>query len=587
MATEGYPSDDAAATDSSSLPVLSINEICSPDDVRQPAEHREESQHTSEEIVHSCVDEMQVNATSFSGLPPGQQAEEKPIVLSALEKHSKWHRKVHSLIPQHGIKLSCAVNAEQGLIAAHLTLHNDFKLIKLGRDCGFPRGFCVVVDAKTQTLVGQGTFYPKFANDDRNSGFSVKDFGGVSKISCFIKYSGSTGIISIIRDNNGVVTGWTGSSKNSCNHVAPPNGISYPAATVSVFRKYATQDFISWCQEREVHSIGLEVFIAEDQSHGYGYGASGCIVTSICARCSADGRPVYLNPAEMYTACCEVGLPTDRPICIEGKANIQSFVEALSNFRDLLTLGALRRVLHEHCGIELETLHDRLIDSEIVEGFVIRRWKDDVEIESVKFKIWLYQMVTQVLRPSLSTKGSMFNFSGAVPSLKSESGAIHQSFCDRVKSEMKRWCVLPDAATRQLCLWVIYAAAEACLPEGHPQLLWSAAPGSQFPAHERAPGNCAARDPARAYWITLGDYAVAKLVAIMDEVGWNAKEAAALVQTRFDIGALDIVAEQPACSLPLATATGDEEWMSDPDTGEQKSQQSKRKGKAKHKGNKS
>lgn len=109
--------------------------------------------------------------------------------------------------------MSCSVNKELGLVAAHLSLHNDFKLVKLGRDYGFPRGFCVVVDISREALVGQGTFYPKFANDDRNSSFSAKDFGGVSKISCFLKYSGSTGIISIIRDDKGDVIGWTGSSK--------------------------------------------------------------------------------------------------------------------------------------------------------------------------------------------------------------------------------------------------------------------------------------------------------------------------------------------------------------------------------------
>lgn len=471
-----------------------------------------------------------LKAITFAMLPSEHQAGEKRAVLAALDKHSQWHKTVAALIPKHGIKVSCSSNEERGLVAAHLTLHNDFKLIKLGRDYGFPRGFCVVVDVEKQLLVGQGTFYPKFANDDRNSSFSVKDFGGISRISCFIKYSGSTGIISIIRDDKGEVIGWTGSSKNSCSHrVATDAELSYPGQTVTVFGKYVTGRFLKWCQRRCVYSLGLEVFIHRDQSHGYGYIASGCIVTAVCAGSMSDGRPIYLNPDDMYEACHEAGLPTDRPVAVEGQRSIQSFVESLSNVRDLLTLGMLRCLLRKQCNVELETLHDCLIDSQIVEGFVIRRWKGDVEVEAVKFKIWLYQMVTQVLRPSFASKGAL-GFTRGMVSLKGSNGAVHPAFSELVEREMKRWCLLPNDATRQLCQWVIYTAAEACLPEGHDQLLWSEDQGMEFPASALMPQKCVARDPSRAYWITLGDHAVQRLIDTMDVAGWNVEEAASAIR---------------------------------------------------------
>lgn len=261
--------------------------------------------------------------------------------------------------------------------------------------------------------------------------------------------------------------------------------------------------------------------IDRDQTHGYGYLKSGCIVTSICAEGSADGRPVYLSPADVYRSCCDVGLPTDLPILVEGEANIQKFVGTLSVVRDILTLGALRKVLADQ-GVDLKTMHDEVIDSHIVEGFVIRRWKDDTEVESIKFKIWLYQMVTQVLRPSLNGK---FSTGAVVPSLKDSDGNIRHEFLRLANQQMEKWCVVSEASTRTLCRWVIRAAAGACLPAGHEQLQWSGAADASFPTSP-APPDCVSRDPRRGYWISLADHAVQKLVSLLNSVDWDVNDAA-------------------------------------------------------------
>jgi len=444
----------------------------------------------------------------------GDDKVDKDGVLDIIRRHSDWHQLMCSLVPKHKIKVNCAVSKDGGKVAAHFTLHNDPVLIKLGRNHAFPRGFCLVVSPVEGRLVGQGTFYPKFANDDRNAEFSAKDFGDVDTISCFLKYSGSAGIITVLRDPGGAAVGWTGSSKNSCNHGAPDKGsTSYPSEVVSVFRERATEQFLAWCDQWRVSSLGLEVFIASDQSHGYGYAASGCIVTAVCVEGGEDGRPIYLPPLRMYAACCEIGLPTDRPILIEGAENIQGFIGELSGVRDMLTLAGLRRVLSERCGVELDTMHDRLIDSHIVEGFVIRRWRGSAEVDSIKFKIWLYQMVTQVLRPSFTQKDSL-DFRQPLQSLKAPTGEVRAAFLDLVNKQVGRWCVASDEETLRWCRWVVSVAAEACLPDGHPQLEWSADLGAEaFPAEAPVPEGCVPRSPDRAYWITLGDHAVGRLIA--------------------------------------------------------------------------
>lgn len=464
-----------------------------------------------------------VPVTPFFAVPK-EKADLSSRVLEILREHSEWHKLMCELVAKHRMKVSVALEEGGKLAAAHLTLHNDFVLVRLGREHAFPRGFCVVVDLEKGRLVGQGTFYPKFQNDDRNEGFSTSDFGGVEKLSCFLKYSGSAGIVTVLRDQEGKVWGWTGSSKNSCNHGDPDGrSVSYPAEVAAVFGKYVSRDFLEWCQRWRVTSLGLEVFIADDQTHGYGYAKSGCIVTAICVEAEGDGRPRYLAPLELFEAAKEVGLPTDRPIIVEGESGVRDFIEALSHLRDLLALGALRRVLQQRCGITLETLHGELVDSDIVEGFVIRRWKGGVEVDSVKFKIWLYQMVTQVLRPNLQPEKS-----GGLPSLKTVGGKLRPEFRRAVEKEAQKWCVADDEASKALCLWVINVAAKACLPPGHAQLAWCKGQGD-FPATAEIPSACVARQDLRSYWITLGDFAVKRLIEIMDKADWDVQRAQALL----------------------------------------------------------
>merc|ERR1712118_401940 len=114
------------------------------------------------------------------------------------------------------------------------------------------------------------------------------------------------------------------------------------------------------------------------------------------------------------------------------------------------------------------------------------------------FKIWLYQMVTQVLRPSFSSKSDPAFTLKAYQSLKTSSGTLKPAFSELVKEAIKKRCVLPNSSTRKLCHWVVYEAGKSCLHEGHPQLLWSKDLGQDFPTDADVPKGCVARDPSRA-----------------------------------------------------------------------------------------
>merc|ERR1712176_359491 len=111
----------------------------------------------------------------------------------------------------------------------------------------------------------------------------------------------------------------------------------------------------------------------------------------------------------------------------------------------------------------------------------------------------------------------------ALNSLKDGSGKFVSDFRRLVHKEIPHWCVSEDRASLKLCRWVIENAAEACLPHGHPQLKASGGKGQKdFPYAAEIPEGCVARDPSRAYWITLGDRAVRQLIQLMDSVDWDA-----------------------------------------------------------------
>ena len=454
---------------------------------------------------------------------------ENEQVKRAMMGATPWHRSMYALIGQHRIIIAPVGSADGNYVAVHLAVHSsDAKLQRLGRQYGFPRGFCLVIRKKpVPSLVGQGTFYPKFGNDSRNNSFSLADFGGVEKLSCFLQYSGSVGIVSLIRDGpNGRISGWTASSKNSANQRPRPDGVTYPLRIGEIVQPYMTQRLLQWCDEHGIESFSMEVFLHEDQSHGYGYAKSGFVVTCMARRQRGspsatlpmeEGRPEYLTPMELYETCQELQLPTDKPLVIEGEARIRQFVTELSAVRDLLTLPKLMAMLPE-----LETLHHELVLGINLEGFVMRRWRKGVEVDSVKFKCWPYQLATQVLRPLLTGGENVLSYSGALISLrKSASPEPNGAFCRLVEMQMRRWVVLRDETVRSTCRWLAYKAAESCLPPNHPHLQWTAhqhdGRATEMP-NCFIPEGCLPRNTREAYWITLITHAVTALQSRMDAV---------------------------------------------------------------------
>ena len=456
------------------------------------------------------------------------------IIREALRNHSSWGARLAALVSGEdvtvvvtvdvngkptrtrikggSIKISRSVMSRCGnFLKFHIVGHQDRVLETLGVADAYrlPRGFSVVLDTRTSRIVGMGTFYRKFPNDSRNINAAKWKvaFTGVDRVSIFIKYSGSTGIVTILEDGS-----WSVSSKNSGNMAGDD---SYARRIAEIFAMDTAIDGkIAALHAKGVTSFGVEAFLASDQSHGYGYAQSGFIVTCMTRGYEATGFPIYLSPLELCSTCGEVGLPTDEPLIIEGEVRIAEVMATLGECRNFLTLS---RLLELFPG--MKTLHASLVAGLNVEGFVIRRWRNGEELQSVKYKGWLYQMVTQVLRPCLRDAANSLEFTAGLTSLKNPDGTFTATFLDAVERQMGAWVVTDDPVVKSICRWVVYRAAARCLPPGHPQLTWEK--GSPYPADAAIPEGALPRDPDVAYWITLMTPAVAELQSAMDEVAWH------------------------------------------------------------------
>lgn len=66
---------------------------------------------------------------------------------------------------------------------------SDFGLLRMAADCGFPRGFPVVLDLKNRTVTMSG-FYTKFANDDEDKRSFLEESKKAASLTVVRKWSG-------------------------------------------------------------------------------------------------------------------------------------------------------------------------------------------------------------------------------------------------------------------------------------------------------------------------------------------------------------------------------------------------------------
>eukprot|EP00754_Rhynchopus_humris_P027587 Rhum_TRINITY_DN15096_c1_g1::Rhum_TRINITY_DN15096_c1_g1_i1::g.136715::m.136715 len=459
-------------------------------------------------------------------------------VLEAQE--NAWVKGLSRTIEKNRLMLRHTINVTEGLLSTHVSCFNDATLVKLAKQQNFPRGFVIFIDIGEKELRGLGSFYPKFANDQRQQSMDDVYNKDVSRLSFYLKYSGSLGITTLFHHRGRVC--YTVSSKNSCDAVGRPEDEGkrtlFPKKGHEVLQTYIDASGGALMQElwdAGVRTVGSENFYDDDVSHGYAYNRSGMVVTALCRIDLADTKanPLsYFSPAELYETCTRVGLPVDKPMTLTDPAKMQALVRVIGTHRNYLTLSLLLQVLAE-AGIELETVHAEYVKGDIIEGFVVRRWArrggEEVELPSVKWKCWCYQMVTQCLRPFLTKEaGKGLDYRQDLRPLRNAEGVVHPRFEEMMERAVKHWCVFPrgsDAAVvrqKVVARWLLYRAVEAS-PCSDRDITFNA------------------EKHVEAYWAYLARVAVDDFSEQMQRVGWDLARFCPTAPT------LDAVAAQAGC----------------------------------------
>ena len=437
----------------------------------------------------------------------------------------EWWRELGRVIKQemmrkYKLKLKYCTNKEGNLMVVNISAESDLTLIRLGGEMGFPRGFMIVIDRAVDKIIGSGTFYPKFSNDSRNPSSTRLTDDLTSFISFFVKYSGSLGIITLFIDPITKQPSYTASSKNCTTTTlySSEEGVvpfSFTRDAGRLLSPYLTKEVVTKLIDIGVTSIGTENFSTDNACHGYGYKKSGFIVISMSTN-DENGKPSYLSPTELQKVCVAVGLPTDSPIQLTDSDLIRSFLKEIDTFRNVLTLPLLTS-LCKKLGISWDgaEIHRELIDTDIIEGFVVRRYSNKgTELPSIKYKCWPYQMVTQVLRPlcleKLSPKVYVHCFRNkSINCILDSEGELPHTFKRRVEEEMIKWCPFPSTPTgdkvRSLCRWLPYYAALQSELGDEKGLLHRVNDGAHTPA----------------YWIILAKAAQNKLCEELMKIDWD------------------------------------------------------------------
>jgi hypothetical protein len=367
--------------------------------------------------------DVQVPASLFAKIIDDVERKRlKALYISHLAGSSnKWMKKINVLLGNSDIKIEITelnatddkkehaadgdkkehvADGDKKVYMAHIKCKRDSLLISLAKKLkefsfSFPRGFAMLFDDKK--IIGTAPFYPKFDNDDKDSFESVEK-GEFTIGSFFVKYSGSLAKVAIWKGKDGQIY-WTVTSKNSADSTSESgeDGVNYVKEMTAVLAPYMTQDRLRAIYASGVRSFCAEVMLKRDNVHGYRV-IDGFIVTAA----STTGR--FLDSKQLAEWCRKIGLPTDCPLQINGKKEILEFIKELRNHRDVMTVDLLQKILKKN-GLQYDlSKHRTIVQSPVLEGFIITLRNAKGEKLVLKYKFAFYTAVTMFLREYIRSK---------------------------------------------------------------------------------------------------------------------------------------------------------------------------------------
>ncbi len=284
--------------------------------------------------------------------------------------------------------------------------HHDTTLMKLAKDCNFPRGFPILyIPGKSIQIYG---FYPKFDNDERAKKVEKSVFKDATSVSGSLKYSGFLGGVLPFLWDGKVYVIFT--SKND-------------ADTTSKFVQDVKRIFLSTSGALEsIVSLATdgnylfgEVLSKLDQQHGYAISNEAFVVTcfgksnnynltSSTPIIHPNNFSTFADFATTDAFCMKFGLSRDGHFFANAD-NVAVLMNALERARDSMTLPMFFEIIKTHANWITGTIqHSDYIEGLILEGLVMKVTMADGTTKTVKYKFAIYTIRTMLYRTILASR---------------------------------------------------------------------------------------------------------------------------------------------------------------------------------------
>jgi len=323
------------------------------------------------------------------------------------ERLLQGHPELHKLFnePKNQIKVKMTTNSKRPhLVVVMFVCHNDRKMISLGEQYEFPRGFPILFNLKENYDISTG-FYPKFENDkEKEDDDASKLFGKCKSIRLNYKYSGFLGQVIAFKDGDELC--WTTCAKNS---TFAHESFDFSADIARIIAPKMTIDLLHHMITNNIFFCG-EVMSKNDSSHGARVLSEALVLTMVgisrMTTTTPEGNIVVgskkifrtiLNQDETFDFAIKFNLDVDNIYTIT--ENCVEFGTELSKHRSNMSLSHFEKLISSMPNIITRkgTVQHKFVLGERLEGLIMKLSLDD-HVEIVKYKFPDYTIVTMFLR---------------------------------------------------------------------------------------------------------------------------------------------------------------------------------------------
>ena len=224
-------------------------------------------------------------------------------------------------------------------IIAMIRGFQDRVLIKLGKECGFPRGFPILWRPATDTLeekIWVYGFFPKFDNDDKSGDLS--EFTENTAIMSTYKYSGYlVGICPFIHNEKPYI--FMTSKNSACSDS------EFVINAKRIFLQNLTVESLTFMSVNSLYAYG-ECLSLSDEKHGHLIEKETLIITLIGRVGNGTGPSFveYLPHTERVQICKDLGFYCDGYYEFPPE-NMKVFLETLHSNRDIAEFDSVDGIL--------------------------------------------------------------------------------------------------------------------------------------------------------------------------------------------------------------------------------------------------